>query len=259
MNRMGGLCVPAMLVGLVTVVNAQPLPVAPPVDCGGVRPGAVIETSKGFCTMNFVFQGNNGATYVGTAGHCILGDEITGGQDVGEFVGNAIPGDREALDGNGNRIGDFDYAILESGDGVIRDFSLVRLDPGVSSNPAMCHFGGPTATNGESSESPDLLHHYGAGLAVGEVLPARTHVAIHTADSDQIDAIGAAIFGDSGSGVLSSDGRAIGVLVSGGVAVGIGGPGTIHFGTIGITRIAPQLGLAESALGIDLTLETAPF
>jgi SAM-dependent MidA family methyltransferase len=41
---------------------------------------------------------------------------------------------------NGNRIGEFAYAILQDP----KDFALIRLDPGVAANPQMCHFGGPT-------------------------------------------------------------------------------------------------------------------
>ena len=54
-----------------------------------------------------------------------------------------------ARDGNGNRIGEFAYAILQEP----KDFALIRLDSGVAASPQMCHFGGPTGTN---SDTPGL-------------------------------------------------------------------------------------------------------
>jgi hypothetical protein len=65
--------------------------------------------------------------------------------------------------------------------------------------------------------------------------------------------MGAVTFGDSGSGVISADGRAIGVAVTTGVHAG--GPVT-HTGNIGITRIGPQIARAGELLGLDLELVT---
>lgn len=230
--------------------------------CPGVRPGALIESDKGLCTMNFLFQGSDGERYIGTAGHCIIGESLLGGEEVGEFSGQDLanevaPLSVEARDGNGDRIGDFAYAILTQEGGVTRDFSLVRLDAAVGADPGMCHFGGPTGINADTPTSPVIMHHFGNGVLIGEVLPARTHLALHMSDPDEALAMGVALPGDSGSGVISDDGRAVGVLVTVGVNFGIGGPGIIDAGDIGITRIAPQVGLAETKLGISLTLQTA--
>ena len=63
------------------------MPAAAPVGataCPGVRPGAIVDTDVGQCTLNFVFNGSDGRTYIGTAGHCILGTSPFGG-DVGEM------------------------------------------------------------------------------------------------------------------------------------------------------------------------------
>ncbi|MGH7859251.1 MAG: hypothetical protein ACREQY_18145 [Candidatus Binatia bacterium] len=257
MRTFAVLATAAVLVARASAVEAQPLPVGT-APCPGVRPGALIETSKGLCSMNFVFHDGSGRRYVGTAGHCILGESPLGGEDVGEFSNEDIPGDREARDGEGNRIGDFVYAILTDDGEVTRDFSLVRLDTGAGSDPAMCHFGGPTGINADTTTSPVLLQQFGNGLLIGSVLPARTHVALSMTDPDEALALGVAVPGDSGSGVIDeAEGRAVGVLVAGGVAVGVGGPALVELGDVFITRIAPQLALAEAKLGLDLTLETA--
>lgn len=230
------------------------VPAAAPVGtgtCPGVRPGAIVNSDTGQCTFNFLFQGADGDRYMGTAGHCILGESPIGG-DVGEQSWARGTGP-VASDAEGNRIGEFAYAILQDP----KDFALVRLDPGVAASAEMCHFGGPTGTNADLTNSPVVLHHFGNGVAIGSVLPARTHLALSMPDPDHVFADGVAAPGDSGSGVISVDGRAVGVLVTVGVHVGTLGLPT-DAGFIGITRLAPQEARAEQVLGTALTLQTAP-
>src|SRR5439155_8285392 len=65
-----------------------PVPAAAPLGtgtCPGVRPGAIVLTDVGQCTLSFLFQGSDGSRYIGTAGHCILGTSPIGG-DVGEMA-----------------------------------------------------------------------------------------------------------------------------------------------------------------------------
>ena len=54
-----------------------PVPAAAPAGtgtCPGVRPGAVVNSDAGQCTFNFLFTASDGSRYMGTAGHCILGE-----------------------------------------------------------------------------------------------------------------------------------------------------------------------------------------
>lgn len=231
------------------------VPAAAPIgfgSCPGVRPGAIVNSDTGQCSFNFVFGGSDGATYIGTAGHCILGESPVGG-DVGEE--SWAPGTGpEARDADDVRIGEFVYAILQDP----KDFALIRLDPGVEADPQMCHFGGPTGVNDDVTSSPVVLHHYGNGLAIGSVLPARTGLAIGMPDPDHVFATAVALPGDSGSGVISSDGRAVGVLVTVGVHTGGIGTGGVDAGIVGITRLAPQVERASDVLGVGFTLATAP-
>ncbi len=232
------------------------VPAASPVgagSCPGVRPGAIVESDAGQCTFNFVFAGSDGRTYIGTAGHCILGDGPFGG-DAGEQVWTAGNGP-EARDGDGTRIGEFAYAILEDP----RDFALIRVDPTVSVNPQMCHFGGPTGINSDTPGlSAVLLHHFGNGLAVGAVVPARSALALGMPDPDHVFAEGLVVPGDSGSGIISADGRAVGVIVTTGVHSASIGTDGIDAGTVGVTRLAPQLAGASAATGVAYSLVTAP-
>jgi hypothetical protein len=232
------------------------VPVAAPVgvgSCPGVRPGAIVNSDTGQCSFNFLFAGSDGALYMGTAGHCILGESPVGG-DVGESSWGAGEGP-EARDADDVRIGEFVYAILVDP----KDFALIRLDPDVTPSAQMCHFGGPTGVNSETTSGPVVLQHFGNGVAIGSVLPARSGVALGMPDPDHVFAQALALPGDSGSGIISNDGRAIGVVVTVGVHSGGVGTGGVDAGVVGITRLAPQIVRAEEVLAIALSLELAPL
>lgn len=231
------------------------VPVAAPVGitaCPGVRPGAIVTSDAGQCTFNSAFAGSDGRLYIGTAGHCILGESPVGG-DVGEESWDSGTGP-VARDGAGTAIGRFAYAILQDP----KDFALIELDGGVPFNAKMCHFGGPTAVNSDQPADPVVLHHYGNGIGLGTLLPARSGVALGMPDPDHVFAQAAAVPGDSGSLVTSDDGRAVGVLVTVGVHSSSIGVPTVDAGVVGITRFAPQVARAGQVLGIELTMLTAP-
>lgn len=226
------------------------MPVGPVATCPGVRPGGQVETDIGLCTFNFLFRAPDGARYIGTAGHCILSVSPTG-SDVGEKVYPAGTGPEAQVDGK--RVGEFAYAVLESP----KDFALIRLDPGVEASPEMCHFGGPTGINDEVSPDPVTLEYFGNGVGAGMLVPARSGIAPGMPHKDHVYAVGLAVPGDSGSGVISSDGRAVGVLVTTGIHGFSFDDKGIDLGTMGITRIVPQLERAEEALGMDLEMVLA--
>jgi hypothetical protein len=235
---------------LIPVPSAAPVGVAE--SCPGVRPGALVESDSGLCTFNFLFTGSDGRRYIGTAGHCILGESPFGG-DEGER--SWAPGSGPvARDGDGNRVGEFAYAILQDP----KDFALIRLDPGVVANAQMCHFGGPTGINSDRTASAVVLHHFGQGVGVGTAVPARSATALGMPHPDHVYAQGAVVPGDSGSAIQSSDGRAVGVIVTTGLHLGSIGTSGVDAGTTGITRLAPQVQRASQVLGAGLTLVTAP-
>jgi hypothetical protein len=231
------------------------VPAAAPVGktaCPGVRPGAIVQSDVGQCTFNFLFDASDARTYIGTAGHCILGESPVGG-DVGES--SWPPGQGPAArDAAGTRIGEFAYAILQDP----KDFALIRLDPGVAASAQMCHFGGPTSATTMITSDPVVLHHYGNGVAIGTVLPARTGVALGMPDPNHVFAELAALPGDSGSGVIDDEGAAIRVLMTVGVHTGAIGTGGVDAGIVGITRLAPQVARASEVLGASILLVTAP-
>lgn len=229
---------------------------APPVGtggCRGVRPGAYVRAPQGGCTLNFVFRvrertasGTRTVRYAGTAGHCAL-------RDLGEVSWRADRGPRAYISSGAGwkKIGEFVYAVLRPRGlvGAYRDFALIRLDGKVKSRARMCHFGGPTGINADIHNRPVLLHYYGQGLGFGATVPARTAVARGLPRRAVAGATGAINYGDSGAGVISEDGRAVGLIVQ---FVDESGPDVI-----GITRLRPQMRRAEKVLKVDMTLLTA--
>ena len=219
--------------------------------CPGVRPGGELRSDIGQCTLNFLFKTPEGERYIGTAGHCILGEGPVA-DSAGEKMWPRGQGPA-AKDPQGKRFGEFAYAVLQDP----KDFALIRLDPGVEASPEMCNYGGPTGINDDISGDPTVLQYFGNGIAIGTALPARSAVALGLPNADHVYAAGLALPGDSGSAVISEDGRAVGVLVTVGVhGFGIDESGGIDFGTVGITRIVPQMKRAADALGIQLSMVT---
>lgn len=231
------------------IAHDAPLPFGT-APCPGVRPGALLLLADGsFCSFNFLFKGSDGNRYIGTAGHCAVeqGEEKSWAGDTGAGV----------TDSEEQPVGHFAYGLLKGP----YDFSLIKLNKGVKASAQMCYFGGPTGTNDDISDDTVVLRQFGHGTGLGyepvtktNTLPARTLLALGMPDPDTVWADGAAIFGDSGSGVISEDGRAVGVLVNG--TLRTSGPTSTGF-KIGITRISPQLRRAMKVLGLQLKLVTA--
>ncbi len=245
---------------LIEVPAVGALPAAAPFgvgSCPGVRPGSLVETEGGACTLNFMFTDPAGDRYMGTAGHCILATSPLGQQDNGEVTFEAGDGP-VASDAAGNRIGEFVYAIQQDP----KDFALIRLDDGVEASPQVCQFGGPTGINDERPGllEPTVLSNYGNPLGLGSGVTAKSFVALGMPDSDHVFATGLVLPGDSGGPVLDEEGRAVGVVVTTGLQLGdslISGDG-LDVGLVGITRLVPQLERAEEALGTDFELVEAP-
>jgi hypothetical protein len=174
---------------------------------------------------------------MGTAGHCLVADGVEA---------KWTPGKGPVIEAGGRVIGRGAYGILNED----HDFGLIRLNRDVKASAQMCHFGGPTGMDTTHSSSPVLIEHYGNGIAVSSVTPARTSLALNTLDPNWVAAVGVAAFGDSGSGAMRG-GKALGVLVSIGAS-------TYPTGDIFMTRLAPGVARAQKVLRNKLTLQTAP-
>jgi hypothetical protein len=211
--------------------------------CPGVRPGAALHSGSELCTFGFLFQGSDRRRYAATAGHCAFDP------DPDRTVGRTQtwkPGAGPVVtDDGGKQVGRFAYATMS---GQFSDFALVRLDPGVRSDPAMCHFGGPTGVTTVVSNDDLQVHHYGQGVGLG-TLPARTGDAFFGLyRPDYVYFYGAVSEGDSGSPVTDDAGAAVGIVTD---------LTTPFTGNAGVNRLSAHLAAAAKALRIRLTLLAA--
>ncbi|MEX2293387.1 MAG: trypsin-like serine protease [Acidimicrobiales bacterium] len=240
-------CTPDAVTAGLKAALGSPAPVGTPYSCAKtVYPGAKLRVAGshggagGGCTANFLFRGSNDRIYLGTAGHCTLAATNMDG-DRGEFRDPAMGA--LVQDGNGTQIGRVEYAI-QQGD---FDIALIRLRQGITYDTALPHWGPVTGINGTTSGSPIELRWVGHGTGVGNVLYARSGLALGMPDANQVYALGAIAPGDSGGPVVDGNGKAIGVNVAIGASLN---PTGVQI----ITRLAPQLEKARHKTGITFTL-----
>jgi hypothetical protein len=183
--------------------------------------------------------------FIGTAGHCLL--------DEGEAV--FAPGEGPAAqDADGERFGEYAYAVNGVADEPNLDFALIRVDDEREGevNAALCHFGGPTSLTPEA-RAGSLVHHFGQGLGYGDTVPGPSGAVLSggTVEAPNSTLLaGAAIFGDSGSPLITADGEALGVVV----AILLAAPTVVI-----ASDVADHLPLAERALGLHFEVVTAAF
>lgn len=211
-----------------------------------------VAVTKASCTINFLWAGTDGATYFGTAGHCaaavgfglsVRGVPVTAAQVV--------------------------FTITE---GVGRDFALARVLPGAQAyvEPSMCFWGGPTGLYDRQATidppgqvgglgtdvEPFPIHHYGFGVGYGSQPWTRARTAWGAlAGPWDITLVTTAANGDSGSPVILATGEALGHITH-------GVPGALGWSAgplIRGMRTSAAVELAEEALGVQLTLLTAPL
>jgi hypothetical protein len=247
----------------VAVFGAAPFGLTP---CSGIRPGAPIVTDGDICTLNFLFKGSDGGTYVGTAGHCYGESEEIRTWSKGTGPEATVPAGQSDVDhitGSHTTIGRWVFKALGghawTDDAV--DFGLIRVDRGIETEPAMCHFGGPSSMQKGASTDPVTLHYYGNGRGFRDSVRARTAVApAGYPDPYHVWVEGPASPGDSGAGVVDDAGAAVGLITAIGVLWdgGTTNPETDgDMGVLEIFRLRPQLRVAERELGIKLRLVTA--
>lgn len=238
--------------------GAQPMPSGSPsrvapgwpaIDAATVRPGVQIVSPTGQCTSNFVYTSPDNATlYLGLAAHCVdgmaIGDpvEIADGAATGTLAYSSWMTMEE--------IGEESKEARE-----FNDFALVAVDDDSRNlvHPAVRHFGGPVALAASSAVATgDKVLTYGnSGIRQG-VDPSGWHegyVLEHANPwTTEVYTVTPGVPGDSGSGVLDADGRALGVLVT--IAIL---PTT---GSNGVTSLDLALAYALEHAGIDARLAT---
>lgn len=208
-----------------------------------VKPGLTYSTERGAgCSFAFLFTGSDGREYVTTAGHCAFDEK-----DRGTWKGDT--GER-VFDDRGQTVGRFAHGDL----GDSTDFALIRLDRGLSGDPQMCAWGGPTSLLTDAPRQQVELHHNGGGIGYESTIPSRRAYANGIPRQSIVRALGVVSFGDSGSGTTTAAGAAVGINVH--ITVGVDNGLPTLFG---MARLDLAIEKAERSLGIQLKLRTAPL
>jgi hypothetical protein len=236
-------------------------------DDATIRPGSqTVTEGSGQCTSNFVFE-NGDDVLIGQAAHCAGTGEAT---DTDGCAAATLPvGTRVDVEGAEHR-GELVYSswveMKQRGETdadacAANDFALVRLDPrdAAKVNPSIPFWGGPTALGAEDATAGQTVHSYGnSSLRLGlETLKPK--VGLHLGRdlggwSHQIATLTPGVPGDSGSAVLSSDGRALGTLSTLALAPI---PGSNGVGDLG--REVEYARDAAGFSGLRLAVGTEPF
>ncbi len=198
----------------------------PSLDDATIRPGAQLLVDDNECTANFVFRSPDNATlYIGMAAHCaaVGGTTQTNGCETPTLpLGTPVTIQGAAHPGTvaySSWVRMQELPELDPITCAYNDFALVRIDAAdrVRVHPAMFHYGGPTGLVGVPPEPSTKVLTVGASATRPDEpqFDRREGRVVSNSGGGWSTTILTAtpgIPGDSGSGVLLGDGRALGSL-----------------------------------------------
>ncbi|MGH4018075.1 MAG: serine protease [Pseudonocardiaceae bacterium] len=222
-----GRTVAVTLAVLAAGVFAAPASAAPqfaPAAVATVHPGVVTDTQGNQCTSNFVFT-NGSRVFIGQAAHCAGTGPATA---TNGCEAQTRPLGTPVAVAGASRPGTLVYsswiAMQQGGEQdpstcQFNDFALVELDPSdvAATNPSVPFFGGPTGLDTDGTAPGEQVHSYGNSPLRGGIglLSPKSGVSAGTVGEGwghEVITVTPGIPGDSGSGFVSADGSAFGVL-----------------------------------------------
>jgi hypothetical protein len=247
-----------------------------PADRAAIHPGVQMYTEGAQCTANFVFTDDDRRVYVGYAAHCAGTGDAT---DTDGCLAESLPLGTRVRFATGGSLADGGQTVGRGplvysswltmqrlgGSGpdecAFNDFALVKVGRRYVDqvNPSVPYWGGPVGVAKDGTLPGDSVYSYGSsslragiatlspkvGTSLGDEAGGRSH-AVYT--------ISPGVPGDSGSGFLDDQGRALGVLSTLALA-----PLT---GSNGVGDLPHELRYARQHSGIDrlrLVRGTEPF
>lgn len=212
-----------------------------------IQPGVQVFTSGSQCTTNFVFTSpDNSSVYIGLAAHCV------DGLPIGTPATFNVPGTGKLAYSSWRTMDD----VGETNGRALayNDFALIRIDDEWRHrvSPAMRHFGGPVAmadTTVDVKQGDKVLTYGNSGLRMG-VEQSNWHEGYVLNEfrdwHRDVWTATPGVFGDSGSGMMTSDGKAMGIVV------------TISYlgATNGITMVDDAVDYARTKGDLDVRLAT---
>jgi len=249
-----------------------------PADTAQIHPGTMMYTDGAQCTANFVYTDASANVYVGYAAHCAgtgsstdtdgcKTDSLPLGTKV-DFTNDGNLASEGTIVGHGTLvysswITEHKLGTTDANTCAYNDLALVEVDAGDVGkvNPSVPFWGGPTGIDTDGTAAGDRVYTYGNSSLRGGVSALSPHTGVSLGDdaadggwSHPLYTITPGIPGDSGSGFMSADGKAIGVLSTLGLAPL---PASNNIGDL-----AKELAFAQQNSGISglqLVNGTEPF
>jgi hypothetical protein len=213
-----------------------------PAASAQIHPGTMMYTDGAQCTANFVYTDSAGTVYVGYAAHCAGtgGQTDTNGCNTGsvplgtvvDFTNDGNLASEGTIVGHGKLV--YSSWITEHALGTTdantcayNDLALVKVDAGDAAkvNPSVPFWGGPTGIDTDGTAAGDRVYTYGNSSLRAGISQLSPHTGVSLGDdpadggwSHPLYTVTPGIPGDSGSGFMSADGSAIGVLSTLGLA-----------------------------------------
>ena len=213
-----------------------------PAATAAIHPGTMMYTAGAQCTANFVYTDDAGNVYVGYAAHCAgkgsstdtngcTTDSVPLGTPV-DFTNNGSLVSEGTIVGHGTLaysswITEHQLGTTDPNTCAYNDLALVKVDPADVGkvNPSVPFWGGPTGIDTDGTKAGDRVYTYGNSSLRFGISLLSPHTGISLGDdaadggwSHPLYTVTPGIPGDSGSGFLSADGTAIGVLSTLGLA-----------------------------------------
>ncbi len=247
-----------------------------PADSAQIHPGVQMYTDGAQCTANFVFTDSSANVYVGYAAHCAGTGEATdtdgcqaGSLPLGtkvDFVENGSLVTAGQNVGTGTLVYSSWLAMADAGTTdpdtcAYNDLALVKVDAAHTGkvNPSVPFWGGPVALSTDESAAGETVYSFGNSSLRGgiEVLSPKQGTSLGADGAGWTHPVYTAtpgVPGDSGSGFLDSEGKALGTLSTLAIAP--------LAGSNGVGDLERELGFAQQHSGISglrLVPGTEPF
>ena len=235
-RRAAAVAAGTLTAALVPALIPSPAHAWAPADTATITPGVMMYTDGAQCTANFVFADSASNVYVGYAAHCAGLGEAT---DTNGCAAKSLPLGTEVTFNEGGSLlsegtvlgkGRLAYSSWETMQKLgtkdentcaYNDFALVKVNAADAGkvNPSVPIWGGPTGIDTDGTVAGDKVYSYGNSSLRADVDLLSPKVGLSLGDSvngtrwsHPLYNLTPGIPGDSGSGFLNADGKAVGTL-----------------------------------------------